>query len=182
MIRISIWFCNLLGIVTTVFWWPYNQSSDWPSICRCFFIISWRFKIILILVLSCRVGGQSNVNDFKLAAEACLPIICGILAEIKKKTYPQNCFLNMDVPTDVVNHKVLSWLVLATLSSCYDKVLKPLGFGRFFSTSCMKYWTMLCFWTNVVMTFILLLYDEWWVLLLCGLASLLSYLSLTVFL
>ncbi|KAG6420130.1 hypothetical protein SASPL_116649 [Salvia splendens] len=51
------------------------------------------------------VGGKSTVNDFKLAAEVCLPIICGLLAEIKKKTYPQNCFLNVDVPTDVVNHK-----------------------------------------------------------------------------
>ncbi|XP_047945955.1 5'-nucleotidase SurE isoform X1 [Salvia hispanica] len=51
------------------------------------------------------VGGKSTVNDFKLAAEVCLPIICSLLAEIKKKTYPQNCFLNVDVPTDVVNHK-----------------------------------------------------------------------------
>ncbi|KAL8486398.1 hypothetical protein ACS0TY_022730 [Phlomoides rotata] len=51
------------------------------------------------------VGGRSNVNDFTLAAEASLPIICAILAEIKKRTYPQNCFLNVDIPTDVVNHK-----------------------------------------------------------------------------
>ncbi|XP_073303780.1 uncharacterized protein [Primulina huaijiensis] len=51
------------------------------------------------------VGGRSNINDFTLAAEACLPIICAIMAEIKKKTYPQNCFLNIDVPTNVANHK-----------------------------------------------------------------------------
>ncbi|CAI9776335.1 unnamed protein product [Fraxinus pennsylvanica] len=50
-------------------------------------------------------GGRSNVNDFRLAAEACLPIISAILVEIKKKTYPQNCFLNIDVPTNVVCHK-----------------------------------------------------------------------------
>ncbi|KAL2463822.1 Survival protein SurE-like phosphatase/nucleotidase [Forsythia ovata] len=50
-------------------------------------------------------GGRSNVNDFILAAEACLPIISAILVEIKKKTYPQNCFLNIDVPTNVVCHK-----------------------------------------------------------------------------
>ncbi|CAN4091334.1 unnamed protein product [Withania somnifera] len=49
--------------------------------------------------------GKSNVNDFTLAAKACLPIISAILAEIKIKHYPQNCFLNIDVPTDVVNHK-----------------------------------------------------------------------------
>ncbi|KAG8370202.1 hypothetical protein BUALT_Bualt14G0092600 [Buddleja alternifolia] len=51
------------------------------------------------------VRQTSNNNDFALAAEACLPIISAILAEIKKKTYPQNCFLNIDVPTNVVNHK-----------------------------------------------------------------------------
>ncbi|KZV58319.1 hypothetical protein F511_34269 [Dorcoceras hygrometricum] len=51
------------------------------------------------------VGGKSNINDFTLAAEACLPIICAVLSEIKKKTYPQNCFLNIDVPTNVANHK-----------------------------------------------------------------------------
>ncbi|GER39204.1 5'-nucleotidase surE [Striga asiatica] len=51
------------------------------------------------------VGGKSKVDDFALAAEVCLPIISALLAEIKKKTYPQNCFLNIDVPTDVVNHK-----------------------------------------------------------------------------
>ncbi|XP_059289756.1 uncharacterized protein LOC132043264 isoform X4 [Lycium ferocissimum] len=52
-----------------------------------------------------RVRGKSNVNDFTLAAKACLPIISAILAEIKIKHYPQNCFLNIDVPTDVINHK-----------------------------------------------------------------------------
>ncbi|XP_047949957.1 5'-nucleotidase SurE-like isoform X2 [Salvia hispanica] len=51
------------------------------------------------------VGGKSTIDDFKLAAEACLPIICGLLHEIKKKTHPQNCFLNVDIPTDVANHK-----------------------------------------------------------------------------
>ncbi|XP_022846706.1 uncharacterized protein LOC111369427 [Olea europaea var. sylvestris] len=50
-------------------------------------------------------GGRSNVDDFALAAEACIPIIIAILSEIKRKTYPQNCFLNIDVPTDVRNHK-----------------------------------------------------------------------------
>ncbi|PIN00363.1 5'-nucleotidase [Handroanthus impetiginosus] len=51
------------------------------------------------------VGGRSNVNDYALAAEACLPIISAMVSEIKKKTYPRNCFLNIDVPTDVANHK-----------------------------------------------------------------------------
>ncbi|XP_060182288.1 uncharacterized protein LOC132611949 isoform X2 [Lycium barbarum] len=54
---------------------------------------------------SITVRGKSNVNDFTLAAKACLPIISAILAEIKIKHYPQNCFLNIDVPTDVINHK-----------------------------------------------------------------------------
>ncbi|KAK6130291.1 hypothetical protein DH2020_035963 [Rehmannia glutinosa] len=51
------------------------------------------------------VGGRSKVDDFSLAAEACLPIISAILVEIKQKTYPRNCFLNIDVPTNVMNHK-----------------------------------------------------------------------------
>ncbi|KAL8026287.1 hypothetical protein ABFX02_14G017000 [Erythranthe guttata] len=51
------------------------------------------------------VGGRSNVNDFTLAAEASLPIICAVLADIQKKTYPRNCFVNVDFPTDIVNNK-----------------------------------------------------------------------------
>ncbi|MCD7466572.1 hypothetical protein HAX54_003400 [Datura stramonium] len=51
------------------------------------------------------VGGKSKVDDFVLAAEACMPIITAILAEIKNNTYPRNCFLNIDVPTDVANRK-----------------------------------------------------------------------------
>ncbi|KAL6532334.1 hypothetical protein OROGR_014304 [Orobanche gracilis] len=51
------------------------------------------------------VGWKSNVEDFALAAEACLPIISAILVEIKIKSYPRNCFLNIDVPTNVTNHK-----------------------------------------------------------------------------
>ncbi|CAK9150853.1 unnamed protein product, partial [Ilex paraguariensis] len=51
------------------------------------------------------IGGRSNINDFTLAAEACLPIISAILAEIKNKSYPLGCFLNIDLPTNVPNHK-----------------------------------------------------------------------------
>ncbi|KAL3727269.1 hypothetical protein ACJRO7_032065 [Eucalyptus globulus] len=51
------------------------------------------------------VGGISSVQDYTLAAEACLPIIGSILSEIKKSSYPRNCFLNVDLPTDVANHK-----------------------------------------------------------------------------
>ncbi|XP_060215398.1 uncharacterized protein LOC132642148 [Lycium barbarum] len=51
------------------------------------------------------VGGKSKVDDFVLAAEACMPIITAILAEIKNNTYPRNCFLNIDVPADVANRK-----------------------------------------------------------------------------
>ncbi|EPS61093.1 hypothetical protein M569_13707, partial [Genlisea aurea] len=51
------------------------------------------------------IGGKSNVDDFTLAAEACLPIISAVTAEIRRGTYPQNAFLNIDVPTNVANHK-----------------------------------------------------------------------------
>nr|GEU89509.1 survival protein SurE-like phosphatase/nucleotidase [Tanacetum cinerariifolium] len=52
-----------------------------------------------------RVGGTSTMNDFTLAAESCLPILSAVLVEIKNKTYPQKCFLNVDLPTNVLNHK-----------------------------------------------------------------------------
>ncbi|MCD7455063.1 hypothetical protein HAX54_026940 [Datura stramonium] len=51
------------------------------------------------------IDEKSNVDDFTLAAEACIPIITAILDEIKNKTYRHNCFLTIDVPTDVTNHK-----------------------------------------------------------------------------
>lgn len=60
----------------------------------------------LFIEIADRVRGKSNDNDFTLAAEACVPIISTILADIKNKIYPQNCFLNITVPTDVLNHKV----------------------------------------------------------------------------
>ncbi|XP_057538588.1 uncharacterized protein LOC130816020 isoform X3 [Amaranthus tricolor] len=51
------------------------------------------------------VGGVSNIDDYTLAAQACLPIINAVLAEIKSKTYPQRCFLNIDLPTNIRCHK-----------------------------------------------------------------------------
>ncbi|KAF5736862.1 Survival protein SurE-like phosphatase/nucleotidase [Tripterygium wilfordii] len=51
------------------------------------------------------VGGKSNVQDYSIAAEACLPIISAVLTEIKNQNYPLGCFLNMDFPTDIANHK-----------------------------------------------------------------------------
>jgi 5'-nucleotidase len=51
------------------------------------------------------VKGKSSTTDFTLAAGACLPVISAILGEIKNKTYPLRCFLNIDIPTNVLNHK-----------------------------------------------------------------------------
>lgn len=51
------------------------------------------------------VGGKSSVDDYTLAAEACLPIFSAILAEIKNKSYPLRGFLNIDLPADIANHK-----------------------------------------------------------------------------
>lgn len=66
------------------------------------FLFSYKWFAFLIF----RVGGKSSVDDYTLAAEACLPIISAILAEIRNQTYPQKCFLNIDLPTDVANNKV----------------------------------------------------------------------------
>ncbi|XP_043691792.1 5'-nucleotidase SurE-like isoform X2 [Telopea speciosissima] len=51
------------------------------------------------------VRDKSSIDDFKLGAEACLPIINAILTELKNKTYPQRCFLNVDLPTTIASHK-----------------------------------------------------------------------------
>ncbi|EEF45311.1 5'-nucleotidase SurE isoform X2 [Ricinus communis] len=51
------------------------------------------------------VGGKSTIQDFALGAEACEPIISAILVEIKNRTYQSGCFLNIDLPTNVANHK-----------------------------------------------------------------------------
>ncbi|XP_050218551.1 uncharacterized protein LOC126669192 [Mercurialis annua] len=51
------------------------------------------------------VGGKSTVQDYTLAAEACMPIISALIVEIKNKTYHSGCFLNIDLPTNVANHK-----------------------------------------------------------------------------
>ncbi|PKA52533.1 5'-nucleotidase [Apostasia shenzhenica] len=51
------------------------------------------------------VGGKSSVHNLKLAAEVSLPLINAVLTEVKNKTYPEGSFLNIDVPTDVTNHK-----------------------------------------------------------------------------
>lgn len=65
-----------------------------------------------------RVGGTSSINDFTLAAEACLPLISSILVEIKTKTFPQKCFLNVDLPTNVLNHKVSEFRFLFLFVNC----------------------------------------------------------------
>lgn len=74
-----------------------------------FVLLKFLVYSLFLGIAKIRVRGKSHVNDFTLAARACLPIISGILAEIKMKHYPQNCFLNIDVPTNVVNHKVNLW-------------------------------------------------------------------------
>ncbi|KAL9232868.1 hypothetical protein vseg_007931 [Gypsophila vaccaria] len=51
------------------------------------------------------VTGVSNADDFSLAAEACLPIVNEVLADILKDIYPQRCFLNIDLPTNIRCHK-----------------------------------------------------------------------------
>ncbi|KAK7270585.1 hypothetical protein RIF29_23828 [Crotalaria pallida] len=51
------------------------------------------------------VKGKSNLHDFHLAAQACLPIITSLLLEINNHRYPLTCFFNVDVPTNVANHK-----------------------------------------------------------------------------
>ncbi|CAI0466124.1 unnamed protein product [Linum tenue] len=75
--------------------------KDIPSVS-----VSYDWQDTLFSTLSFPVGGKSSVDDFTLAAEACIPIISSILAEVKNKKYPSGCFLNVDLPTNVTQHKV----------------------------------------------------------------------------
>lgn len=56
--------------------------------------------------MACRVTGKSDVQNFVACAEACLPIINAILADLMAKAYPQTSFLNVNIPADVAHHKV----------------------------------------------------------------------------
>ncbi|CAN6454164.1 unnamed protein product [Victoria cruziana] len=51
------------------------------------------------------VRGKSGENDFKLAAEACLPVVDMVLTALKNGTYPTGTFLNVDLPTDIASYK-----------------------------------------------------------------------------
>ncbi|KAM3240213.1 hypothetical protein ACQJBY_053733 [Aegilops geniculata] len=51
------------------------------------------------------VAGQSSVNDLKVAAEVCIPLINAVMVEINSGTYPKGSFLNIDVPSDAAHHK-----------------------------------------------------------------------------
>ncbi|KAL8121733.1 uncharacterized protein LOC141659235 [Apium graveolens] len=86
------------------------------------------------------VGGKSTVNDFKFSAEACLPIISSILVEIKSRTYPQKCFLNIDLPTDVLNHKgfKLTKQGNSIIRMGWKKITSEAQVGKILSTMTME--------------------------------------------
>ncbi|CAN1280211.1 5'-nucleotidase SurE [Linum perenne] len=54
---------------------------------------------------SISVSYDCSVEEYTLAAEACIPIITGVLVEVGNKKYPLGCFLNIDLPTNVSQHK-----------------------------------------------------------------------------
>ncbi|KMZ76516.1 5'-nucleotidase, partial [Zostera marina] len=51
------------------------------------------------------VPETSSISDFEAAAQVCLPVINGLLTELKNGTYPKESFLNVEIPTDSLNHK-----------------------------------------------------------------------------
>lgn len=50
--------------------------------------------------------GKSDVNHFIVGAQACLPIINAILADVRMNTYLRKSFLNINLPADIANNKV----------------------------------------------------------------------------
>jgi len=49
--------------------------------------------------------GESHNTDFRIAVQACLPLIDAVLSHIMKGSYPQGFFLNVDVPVNPGQHK-----------------------------------------------------------------------------
>lgn len=49
--------------------------------------------------------GESHQTDFRIAVQACLPLIDAVLSHLMKGTYPQGFFLNVDVPVNPGQHK-----------------------------------------------------------------------------
>ncbi|KAL8105112.1 uncharacterized protein LOC141676515 isoform X2 [Apium graveolens] len=86
------------------------------------------------------VGSKSTVKDFKLAAEACLPIINAVMADVRKKIYPQKCFLNIDLPTDVLNHKgyKLTKQGKSIIKMRWKKITSEEQIGKILSTMTME--------------------------------------------
>ncbi|XP_042486675.1 5'-nucleotidase SurE-like isoform X2 [Macadamia integrifolia] len=92
------------------------------------------------------IRGKSSDDDFKLGAEACLPIINAILTELKNKTYPQRCFLNVDLPTTIASHK--GYRVTKQGKSCinlgWKQVISETQGGKILSTMTMETDTPAC--------------------------------------
>lgn len=86
----------------------YTISSSILYCLACCVILVWE-------LLTIRVGCKSNTQDYTLAAEACLPIISAVSTEIRNHQYPQGCFLNVDLPTNIANHKVVKHVLGATV-------------------------------------------------------------------
>ncbi|KAL8162197.1 hypothetical protein V2J09_013686 [Rumex salicifolius] len=63
-----------------------------------------------------RIGAVDD--NYPAAAEACLPIISTVLADIKNKSFPKTCFLNIELPSDIHRHKGYK---LTTQGNCFRK-------------------------------------------------------------
>ncbi|XP_073526303.1 5'-nucleotidase SurE-like [Phyllobates terribilis] len=50
-------------------------------------------------------------DKYRASAKTCLPIISAVLADIENKTFPKTCFLNIDLPSDIHNHKVHKFIL-----------------------------------------------------------------------
>ncbi|KAL5541576.1 hypothetical protein UlMin_009286 [Ulmus minor] len=87
---------------------------------------------------------KSQNNDFKLSAMLCLPIISKILENIKNQTYTDGCFLNIDLPTNIANHKGYKltkqgrnmhkfwWKQITSQENTTDQLLFEKQLGHFF--------------------------------------------------
>lgn len=73
-------------------------------------------------IISCyRKKDESQETDFKDAVEVCLPLINAAIRDVEKGTFPQNCFLNIEIPRSPLSNKVCKFYYMLDgfISICF---------------------------------------------------------------
>lgn len=55
---------------------------------------------------------MSRITDFDAAAKACMPLIRSALESVREGVFPKGCFLNVDIPRQPEDAKVIHYSTL----------------------------------------------------------------------